>query len=96
MNGVLLSLLLLLFLTRQSECGCYKNWSRCTPQTKFATGKLWKTCAEYCQKCKGRSSGKCVPVKNKVCSGGYQCQCTGGARSKSKNFLDVITCKLGL
>ncbi|CAJ0595266.1 unnamed protein product [Cylicocyclus nassatus] len=96
MNSFTLFLPLLLSLFIHSECGCYENWSRCTPQTAFATGILWKSCADYCRKCKGRLSGHCVKVYNKECSGGYQCQCIGGSRAKSKNPLDIATCAFGL
>ncbi|KHJ97768.1 hypothetical protein OESDEN_02258 [Oesophagostomum dentatum] len=96
MNHLLLALLLILSVVTLTKCNCYDNWSRCTPQTAFATGILWKSCSEYCQKCKGRSGGRCVKVHNRECSGGYQCQCTGGTRSKSKNPLDIATCRFGL
>ncbi|EYC20312.1 hypothetical protein Y032_0022g565 [Ancylostoma ceylanicum] len=96
MNRYLVVALLLLCSVALSECGCYKNWSRCTPQTKFWTGILWKNCPDYCRQCKGRAGGKCVKVYNKQCSGGYQCQCTGGSVQKSKNPLVIATCKLGL
>ncbi|KAK6737164.1 hypothetical protein RB195_019700 [Necator americanus] len=88
--------ILFICLIGLSESGCYDNWSRCTPQTKFATGILWKDCPDYCRQCKGRTSGSCVKVHNKACSGGYQCQCSGGTRPKSTNPVIVATCKLGL
>ncbi|EPB70741.1 hypothetical protein ANCCEY_10170 [Ancylostoma ceylanicum] len=80
MNRYLVVALLLLCSVALSECGCYKNWSRCTPQTKFWTGILWKNCPDYCRQCKGRAGGKC----------------TGGSVQKSKNPLVIATCKLGL
>ncbi|XP_055330722.1 platelet glycoprotein Ib alpha chain-like [Paramacrobiotus metropolitanus] len=53
---------------------CYDNWSRCTPATAAFTGILWKSCAEFCQKCKGKANGQCMPYSG-VCSGGYHCEC---------------------
>ncbi|CAJ0934646.1 unnamed protein product, partial [Mesorhabditis belari] len=79
-----------------SNANCYDNWSRCTPETAFATGILWKDCPEYCQKCNGKSTGKCEKVYNKECSGGYQCKCSGKDIGKSDNWLDKATCALGL
>ncbi|CAJ0595072.1 unnamed protein product [Cylicocyclus nassatus] len=75
---------------------CYNDWSRCTPQTSFFTGILWKSCHDYCRKCKGREWGECVQVYNKFCSGGYQCHCKGGNIEKSTHPLDLISCALGL
>ncbi|KAK5964595.1 hypothetical protein GCK32_020960, partial [Trichostrongylus colubriformis] len=77
MNRWLMSILLLALLngvTTNVFKNCYDNWSRCTTQTSFGTGILWKSCPEYCQKCKGRATGECVQVFNQYCSGGYQCQ----------------------
>ncbi|KAK6049572.1 hypothetical protein COOONC_12923 [Cooperia oncophora] len=96
MNRWLIALLLVVLNIEMYECNCYDNWSRCTPQTKFATGILWKDCPDYCKKCKGQPSGQCVRVHNKVCSGGYQCHCSGPVGKKSTNPLDIATCKLGL
>ncbi|CAJ0595297.1 unnamed protein product [Cylicocyclus nassatus] len=96
MNSFFLSLLLLLSLTLQSECKCYKDWKRCVPKYTFATGIIWKNCAVYCQKCKGRAGGHCEKVYKKECNGGFQCRCAGPDRPKSKNPVDIATCKLGL
>ncbi|KAK6056198.1 hypothetical protein COOONC_06298 [Cooperia oncophora] len=96
MNSWMVVLLLALLNVEMFECGCYKNWSRCTPQTKFLTGIMWKTCPEYCQKCKGQPTGKCVRVYNKVCSGGYMCKCFGPVGKKSTRPIDVKTCRYGL
>ncbi|CAJ0934739.1 unnamed protein product, partial [Mesorhabditis belari] len=97
MNAYLMSLLLSATVISQIEAStCYKNWSRCTPQTSFWTGILWKTCSEYCQKCGGRESGGCRRVNNKECSGGYQCQCSGRNIRKSSDWMTKITCKMGL
>uniref|UniRef100_A0A1I7XPA5 Venom protein n=1 Tax=Heterorhabditis bacteriophora TaxID=37862 RepID=A0A1I7XPA5_HETBA len=79
-----------------AHCGCYRNWSRCTPQTMLGTGILWKSCPDYCRQCQGRESGSCVKVKGGACSGGYQCQCFGGRRAKSTDAIVSRTCKLGL
>ncbi|GMR56354.1 hypothetical protein PMAYCL1PPCAC_26549 [Pristionchus mayeri] len=93
-------LLLLIILLSNSiilvSSNCYDNWSRCTPQTSFWTGILWKSCPVYCRRCKGRESGGCAKVKNKECSGGYQCRCKGGNVKPSDNWLVKQTCKLGL
>ncbi|KAK6044740.1 hypothetical protein COOONC_17755 [Cooperia oncophora] len=62
MNRWLIALLLVVLNIEMYECNCYDNWSRCTPQTKFATGILWKDCPDYCKKCKGQPSGQCVRV----------------------------------
>ncbi|KHJ93924.1 hypothetical protein OESDEN_06155, partial [Oesophagostomum dentatum] len=62
----------------------------------FWTGILWKSCPEYCRKCKGGTTGACERVYNKQCSGGYQCICHGGNCGKSKNPLVIATCALGL
>ncbi|EYB89211.1 hypothetical protein Y032_0234g3129 [Ancylostoma ceylanicum] len=62
----------------------------------FATGILWKSCPDYCRQCKGKSGGSCVKVYNKVCSGGYQCKCSGRSVSASKNPIVKATCRLGL
>ncbi|CAJ0595300.1 unnamed protein product [Cylicocyclus nassatus] len=75
---------------------CYQNLNRCTPETAFATGIIWKNCADYCQKCKGRAGGHCEKMYTKECNGGYQCRCAGPDRPKSTNPLDIATCKLGL
>ncbi|XGW24296.1 hypothetical protein V3C99_006022 [Haemonchus contortus] len=79
-----------------AKSNCYDNWSRCTPQTKFLTGIMWKNCPDYCKKCKGQPVGRCVRVFNRKCSGGYQCQCFGPVGRKSKNPIEIATCKLGL
>ncbi|EYB93642.1 hypothetical protein Y032_0180g804 [Ancylostoma ceylanicum] len=63
---------------------------------QFWTGILWKSCEDYCEKCKGKATGNCEPVENKECSGGYQCQCSGKDVDKSDNWLVIATCKLGL
>ncbi|KHJ97769.1 hypothetical protein OESDEN_02259 [Oesophagostomum dentatum] len=97
MNHLFIAPLLALSVVTFVQCrNCYDNWSRCTPQTAFATGILWKSCTEYCRKCKGRMGGHCVKVHNRECSGGYQCQCTGGQHPVSRNRLDIATCRLGL
>ncbi|PIO76669.1 hypothetical protein TELCIR_01265 [Teladorsagia circumcincta] len=96
MNRWLAILLLALLTVETVDCNCYDNWSRCTPQTSSMTGIMWKSCPEYCQKCKGQPMGSCVRVYNKHCSGGYQCHCSGPVGRKSSNPLDIATCKLGL
>ncbi|CAJ0595066.1 unnamed protein product [Cylicocyclus nassatus] len=75
---------------------CYKDWSRCTPATKFLSGSLWRTCEKRCQECLGREWGECVEVKAGPCSGGYQCQCKGGKVKNSNPNPNIITCLLGL
>ncbi|KHJ94329.1 hypothetical protein OESDEN_05743 [Oesophagostomum dentatum] len=95
MNRFLIALLLAQVTIIVSK-NCFENWSRCTPETAFATGILWKSCPEYCQKCRGRADGECVQVYNRECSGGYQCQCKGGSYPKSTDAVDKATCKLGL
>ncbi|GMS87586.1 hypothetical protein PENTCL1PPCAC_9761, partial [Pristionchus entomophagus] len=87
---VLLSLLAVTVLSGK----CYDNWSRCTPQTAFATGILWKDCPDYCRQCKGRASGSCLKVQGKPCSGGYQCH--GGNVKPSESPIVKATCALGL
>ncbi|EPB76634.1 hypothetical protein ANCCEY_04264 [Ancylostoma ceylanicum] len=96
MNCLLASGLLLVSMIALVDCDCYENWSRCTPKTYFWTGILWKSCEDYCEKCKGKATGNCEPVENKECSGGYQCQCSGKDVDKSDNWLVIATCKLGL
>ncbi|CAJ0595082.1 unnamed protein product [Cylicocyclus nassatus] len=97
--GLLPFIVLSLIITCPSYAAadCYENWSRCTPQTSAFTGVLWRSCADYCRQCKDRALGRCVPVDNKECSGGYQCRCQGERRIvKSKNLLVQLTCGLGL
>ncbi|RCN43301.1 hypothetical protein ANCCAN_10715 [Ancylostoma caninum] len=96
MHRYFVAALLLLCSVALSECGCYKNWSRCTPQTSAGTGIFWKSCPEYCRQCKGRSGGSCVKVYNRQCSGGYQCQCSGGSVPRSTNPAVRASCWLGL
>ncbi|KHJ90669.1 hypothetical protein OESDEN_09484 [Oesophagostomum dentatum] len=73
MNHFLLIALIVCATAVSVEAGCFENWSRCTPQTAFLTGILWKTCEDRCRLCLGKETGKCVKVYNKTCSGGYQC-----------------------
>ncbi|KHJ93923.1 hypothetical protein OESDEN_06154 [Oesophagostomum dentatum] len=96
MNHFVLIALIVCAVALFAEAGCYKNWSRCTPQTAFWTGILWKSCPDFCRQCRGRASGSCVKVYNRACSGGYQCQCHGRSIKKSTNPLVIATCALGL
>ncbi|CAJ0573997.1 unnamed protein product, partial [Mesorhabditis spiculigera] len=96
MKKLILALLAFCAVFAYAEANCYDNWSRCTPQTSFGTGILWKSCPDYCRRCKGKSNGRCVEVHNKECSGGYQCQCSGADVGIDQNPLVVATCKLGL
>ncbi|KAF8358968.1 hypothetical protein PRIPAC_93963 [Pristionchus pacificus] len=75
---------------------CYKNWSRCTPQTSAGTGILWKSCDFYCKMCKSRDGGNCVPIVNAPCSGGQKCECFGGNRDWNPNWAQRATCWAGL
>ncbi|CAJ0595061.1 unnamed protein product [Cylicocyclus nassatus] len=96
--------ILLILSTAQFVCSnpfkeiykCYKDWSRCTPATEIFTGVLWKDCEDRCRYCLGRESGECVEADGGICSGGYQCQCTGGGVEKSNNLLVKLTCLAGL
>ncbi|CAJ0934716.1 unnamed protein product, partial [Mesorhabditis belari] len=96
MNSIFFGILLVTSFFSLTEANCYDNWSRCTPETSFWTGILWKDCPDYCRECQGRESGGCVRVENKECSGGYQCQCSGGNVDKSGNWIVMATCALGL
>ncbi|CAJ0595137.1 unnamed protein product [Cylicocyclus nassatus] len=75
---------------------CYKDWSRCTPGTNLLTGIAWKTCPEFCRKCKGRASGRCEKTKMTICGGGYFCNCIGGSYPKATDKKTVLECKHGL
>ncbi|CAJ0573944.1 unnamed protein product, partial [Mesorhabditis spiculigera] len=96
MNKLFLTLLAVFAIFALTEANCYDNWSRCTPQTSLGTGILWKSCPDYCKRCKGKASGGCVKVENKDCSGGYQCQCSGADVGADGNWIVKATCKLGL
>ncbi|EYC44645.1 hypothetical protein Y032_0455g1771 [Ancylostoma ceylanicum] len=78
MNRFILLAIVFISSVSFTECitlrKCYDNWSRCTPQTKAATGPYWKSCPDFCRQCEGRAVGVCARVYNKPCSGGYQCR----------------------
>lgn len=75
---------------------CYDAWSRCSDWSSAATGILWKTCADYCRKCKGKDGGSCQLRRRQKCGEKKVCVCSNRNVKRSGNPFDRISCGLGL